>query len=161
HRTALRDFVEVNQAGIEHMPGSEQVHRRSCTHEPTPAWASSVTAAFENEQRCVAWILLYGFRNRSLRSRFPSRSHHQESVMTKTVVCPAGSAPPLAPYSPGIAADGVLYVSGMLAMDARGETVGVGDVRAQARCVLDSVQAVVEAAGGSMADVVYNMIFLK
>jgi len=81
--------------------------------------------------------------------------------MTKAVVCPAGSAPPLAPYSPGIAADGVLYVSGMLAMDAQGNTVGVGDVRAQARCVLDSVQAVVQAAGGSMADVVYNMIFLK
>ncbi|RYF67080.1 MAG: pyrimidine utilization protein C [Comamonadaceae bacterium] len=81
--------------------------------------------------------------------------------MTYQVILPAGSPPPLAPYSPGVLRDGVLYVSGMLAMEADGATHGVGDARSQTRRVLESVRSVVEAAGGSMKDVVHNAIFLK
>ena len=80
--------------------------------------------------------------------------------MPKEVVIPKGSAPPLAPYSPGAKADNVLYVSGTLAMDAEGNTVGVGDVAAQTRHILESIRSVVEAAGGAMDDVVFNTIFL-
>ena len=84
--------------------------------------------------------------------------------MAHTPIIPPGSAPPLAPYSPGVrvsAASEVVHVSGMLALDAAGAIVGVGDVRAQTRCVLDAVKAVIEAAGGSLADVAMNQIFLK
>lgn len=81
--------------------------------------------------------------------------------MPKTIVVPPNAAPPLAPYSPGVRAGGHLYVSGMLAIDSKGGFVGVGDVRAQTRHVLESVRAVVEAAGGTMQDVVHNAIFLK
>ncbi len=81
--------------------------------------------------------------------------------MPKEVIVPAGSPPPLAPYSPGTKAGGTVYVSGMLAMDKEGKTVGVGDVRAQTRAVLDAIKSVVETAGGSMTDIVYNAIFLK
>jgi aminoacrylate peracid reductase len=84
--------------------------------------------------------------------------------MSHTPVIPPGSAPPLAPYSPGVkvsAASHVVHVSGMLALDADGAIVGIGDVRAQTRCVLDAIRSVVEAAGGSMADVAMNQIFLK
>ncbi len=81
--------------------------------------------------------------------------------MPKTVIVPPGSPPPLAPYSPGTKADGIDYVSGMQAHDAAGKLVGAGDVRAQTRAVLDAVKAVVEAAGGAMADVTFNAIFLK
>jgi aminoacrylate peracid reductase len=81
--------------------------------------------------------------------------------MPKTTVVPPNSAPPLAPYSPGTKADGVVYVSGMLALDAAGKVVGQGDVKAQTRAVLDAVKSVVEAAGGTMRDVTYNAIFLK
>lgn len=84
--------------------------------------------------------------------------------MPHTPVIPAGSAPPLAPYSPGVRVSGakqVVHVSGMLALDVQGAIVGVGDVRAQTRCVLDSIRSVVEAAGGRMADIAMNQIFLK
>ena len=74
---------------------------------------------------------------------------------------PAGSPPPMAPYSPGVVADNILYVSGVLAMDASGKTVGVGDATAQTRAVLESIKSIVEAAGGTMADVTMNSIFLK
>jgi aminoacrylate peracid reductase len=76
-------------------------------------------------------------------------------------VVPKGSAPPLAPYSPGAKAGNVIYVSGTLAIDKDGKTVGVGDVKAQTRFVLESVKAVLEAAGGSLKDVAFNHIFLK
>ncbi len=81
--------------------------------------------------------------------------------MPKTIVIPPHAAPPLAPYSPGVRAGDNLYVSGMLAIDSKGGFVGVGDVQAQTRHVLESVRAVVEAAGGTMQDVVHNAIFLK
>ena len=81
--------------------------------------------------------------------------------MPKRPIIPAGSAPPLAPYSPGVLADNVLYVSGTLPLDAAGKTIGVGDVAAQTRAVLESIRAVIEAAGGTMADITLNHIFLK
>ena len=80
--------------------------------------------------------------------------------MPRTAVIPAGSAPPLAPYSPGSRAGNAVYVSGMLALDAEGKLVGPGDVRAQTRHVIESIRSVLEAAGGTLDDVTYNAIFL-
>ena len=37
--------------------------------------------------------------------------------MPKSVIIPAGSSVPLAPFVPGTLADGVVYVSGTLAFD--------------------------------------------
>lgn len=81
--------------------------------------------------------------------------------MPYKIVVPEGSAPPLAPYSPGVRAGNTVYVSGIVALDADGNTVGAGDVKAQTRHVLEAVKAVVEAAGGSMEDVAFNQIFLS
>lgn len=81
--------------------------------------------------------------------------------MAHTPIIPAGSAPPLAPYSPGVRAGNSIYVSGMLAIDKDGKSVGIGDITAQTRHVLDSVKAVIEAGGGKMSDIAYNAIILK
>lgn len=62
----------------------------------------------------------------------------------------------------GVKADRHIYVSGMLSLDPYdGSLVGEGDVTAQTRRVLDSIKEVIETAGGSMDDVVFNQIFLK
>jgi aminoacrylate peracid reductase len=84
-----------------------------------------------------------------------------EKLMSKTVIIPANSAPPLAPYSPGVKAGNAVYVSGMLALDSDGKVVGAGDIRAQTRAVIDAIKAVVEAAGGTLGDIAFNSIFLK
>lgn len=81
--------------------------------------------------------------------------------MPKEIIVPAGSPPPLAPYSPGTKANGIVYVSGMLAMDKDGKTIGVGDVKAQTRAVLNAIKSVVETAGGAMTDITMNHIFVK
>ena len=45
-------------------------------------------------------------------------------------------------------------------MDASGNLVGEGDVGAQTRQVMENIKAIPEAAGGSLEDIVYNLIFL-
>lgn len=81
--------------------------------------------------------------------------------MAKTVVIPKGSVPPLAPYSPGIKAGNAVYISGMVAMDSDGKTVGVGDAKTQTRAVLEQIKSVLESAGGKMSDITFNTILLK
>lgn len=80
--------------------------------------------------------------------------------MPMMAVIPPGSGKPLAPYSPGTLADGVLYVSGTLPFDKDNNVLHVGDAAAQTRVVLDTIKSVVEAAGGSMADITFNSIFI-
>jgi aminoacrylate peracid reductase len=80
--------------------------------------------------------------------------------MSKTAIIPPGTGVPLAPYSPGTLADGVVYVSGTLAFDKDNNVVHVGDAAAQTRHVLETIKSVIETAGGSMADVTFNSIFI-
>jgi aminoacrylate peracid reductase len=80
--------------------------------------------------------------------------------MPMTAIIPPGSGKPLAPYSPGTLADGVVYVSGTLPFDKDNNVVHVGDPSAQTRHVLETIKGVIEAAGGTMADVTFNMIFI-
>lgn len=80
--------------------------------------------------------------------------------MPKQSIIPAGTGKPLAPYVPGSMADGVLYVAGTLPFDKDNNVVHVGDAAAQTGHVLETIRGVVEAAGGSMDDVTFNMIML-
>ena len=80
--------------------------------------------------------------------------------MTHEAIITTGSAPPLAPYSPGVKSGDTVYVSGILALDSDGNAVGLGDVKAQTRHVIESIRSVVEEAGGSLSDVAFNQIFL-
>ncbi len=75
---------------------------------------------------------------------------------------PAGVPPPKGPYSQAVAVSGrrLLFVSGQVPEDESGKLVGAGDLEAQTRQVLTNLRRVVEAAGGSLADVVKLGIFL-
>ena len=80
--------------------------------------------------------------------------------MPKSIVVPEGTSKPIAPFSPGTLADGVVYVSGTLPFDANNDVVHVGDASAQTRHVLEIIKRVIETAGGTMADVTMNHIFI-
>ena len=69
--------------------------------------------------------------------------------------------PPIAPYSAGTKAGNAVYISGMLALGDGGTVLHVGDPAAQTRHVLEAVKTTLEAAGGTMEDIVMNHIFLK
>jgi aminoacrylate peracid reductase len=80
--------------------------------------------------------------------------------MPKTAIVPPGTTTPIAPYSPGTLADGVVYVSGTLPFDKQNNVVHIGDAAAQTRHVLETIKSVIEAAGGTMSDVTFNSIFI-
>ncbi|MBM7322970.1 pyrimidine utilization protein C, partial [Agrobacterium sp. S2] len=71
-----------------------------------------------------------------------------------------GTSKPIAPFSPGTLADGVVYVSGTLPFDKDNNVVHVGDASAQTRHVLETIKSVIETAGGTMEDVTMNHIFI-
>ena len=48
----------------------------------------------------------------------------------------------------------MVYVSGQVARDAAGKTVGVGDMRAQSKQVFENLKIALEAAGSDLAHVV-------
>lgn len=81
-------------------------------------------------------------------------------TMPKSVIIPAGSSAPLAPFVPGTLADGVVYVSGTLAFDQHNNVLFADDPKAQTRHVLETIRKVIETAGGTMADVTFNSIFI-
>ncbi|MFS8779513.1 RidA family protein [Synechococcus sp. R55.6] len=78
--------------------------------------------------------------------------------MPKVAIAPAGY-PAIAPYSPGVKVGNTLYISGTLALDPEGKTVG-SDIATQTRVVLDLIKSVVTEAGGTMEDIVFCSVFL-
>jgi aminoacrylate peracid reductase len=81
--------------------------------------------------------------------------------MPKSIVLPPGTSTPIAPFSPGTMADGIVYVSGTLPFDKDNNVVHVGDAAAQTRHVLEIIKSVIETAGGTMDDVTFNSIFIR
>jgi len=62
---------------------------------------------------------------------------------------------PIGPYSHGVVASGsrLLFIAGQVAWDSDGQIVGKGDLGVQYRHIMENVKAIVEDAGGTMADI--------
>ena len=84
--------------------------------------------------------------------------------MAKTIL----ESPKVSKVGPGrIMSQGVsvpagktVFVSGQVARNAQGETVGRGDIKAQTRQTLENIKAVLETAGATMDDVVKVTVFV-
>lgn len=63
-------------------------------------------------------------------------------------------------YSYGVRAGDTLHISGMVSLTADGSVVGEGDIESQVEKALADLRDVVEAAGGTMADVVRTTTYL-
>jgi len=72
----------------------------------------------------------------------------------------AGLAEPISHYTDAVRAGDLLFVSGLVAVDADGNLVGGDDVVAQARQVFDNLRQTLAAAGCSFGDVVKVTLFL-
>jgi 2-iminobutanoate/2-iminopropanoate deaminase len=89
-------------------------------------------------------------------------SHGEEAAMEKRLLQSAKLAKPAGIFSSGVKvpAGQLIFVSGQVARNAAGETVGRGDIRAQTRQALENVKAVLEAAGATMDDIVKVTVFV-
>jgi reactive intermediate/imine deaminase len=72
----------------------------------------------------------------------------------------AGLSEPLSHYTDAVRAGDLLFVSGIVPVDAGGALVGGDDVVAQARAVFDVLGRVLAAAGAAAGDVVKVTVFL-
>lgn len=81
--------------------------------------------------------------------------------MSITPLNPAGLPAPLAPYSMGVKAGNTVYVSGVLPIAADGSTFAAGDVRAQTRFVIETIQKILHEGGASLRDVAFNTVIIK
>ncbi len=67
----------------------------------------------------------------------------------------------IGPYSQAVGFGELVFCSGQIPLDpATGELVGVGDVRAQTRRVMENLGAVLRAAGADFSTVVKTTIYL-
>ncbi|HEY6451690.1 MAG TPA: RidA family protein [Steroidobacteraceae bacterium] len=66
----------------------------------------------------------------------------------------------IGPYSQAVRAGDTVYVSGQIALDPASGALVSGDIDAEIRRVFGNLQAIAEAAGGSLANVVKLNVFL-
>jgi reactive intermediate/imine deaminase len=71
-----------------------------------------------------------------------------------------GQAQPISHYTDAVRAGDLVFVSGVVPVDADGNVVGGDDVVAQTRQVFENMGAVLAAAGCTFADVVKVTLFL-
>ena len=80
--------------------------------------------------------------------------------MTK-IINSAKAPDPIGPYSHSVMAEGkMLFISGQIPFDAEGNLVG-NDIEAQTHQCLKNVKAIVEEAGGTMANIAKTTCLLS
>ncbi len=80
--------------------------------------------------------------------------------MSRVTIRANGAPSAIGTYSQAVKVGTTVYVSGQIPLDPSTMQLVVGGFRSQARRVLKNVQAVAEAAGGSLSDVVKLNVFL-
>ncbi len=80
--------------------------------------------------------------------------------MQRTTVATQKAPGAIGPYSQAIKTDTMVFVSGQLAIDpASGELI-TGDIQQETRQALTNLQAILEAAGSSLAQVVKTTVYI-
>lgn len=78
----------------------------------------------------------------------------------KIILSPDAPAP-IGPYSQAVLAEGKLYLSGQIALDAKTGNLVSGDIAVETRKVMDNLGAVLKEAGMSHANLVKCTIYLR
>lgn len=80
--------------------------------------------------------------------------------MAKQIIHTDKAPKAIGTYSQAVKVGNTVYLSGQIPLVPETMELAQGDMRAQVRRVFDNLQAVAEAAGGSLADVVKLNVFL-
>ncbi len=84
-----------------------------------------------------------------------SKETNKEIFNPPTLMKPAGYS-----HVAKITGGTLVYIAGQVSADVSGQLVGEGNLEAQAEQVFKNLKAAVEAAGGSMADLVKMNVYL-
>ncbi len=67
----------------------------------------------------------------------------------------------IGPYSQGILCQGLLFTSGQIALDPVTNSLVRGGITAETKQVLENLQAILDAGGASLKDVIKTTVFLS
>jgi len=81
-------------------------------------------------------------------------------MIKRTRIAPPGVRAPDRPYSPGLKVGNLLFISGQVPAAEDGTILATGDAAGQTRAVFANIGRILEAAGGSFADIVEINYFL-
>lgn len=79
----------------------------------------------------------------------------------KSVVTTDRGPKPIGPYSQAIQCNGLIYLSGQVALDPKTGALAEGDIRKQTERTLDNIKGILEAAGANLHHVIKTTVFLK
>lgn len=78
----------------------------------------------------------------------------------RKVICTSDAPRPRGVYSQAIVADGFVFVAGQIPVNPKTNELELGDIKSETRLTLRNVQAVLEAAGSSLGEIVRVGVFL-
>jgi 2-iminobutanoate/2-iminopropanoate deaminase len=81
--------------------------------------------------------------------------------MSKNVVYSSGAPEPIGPYSQGIQAGNLLFVSGQIGFDKTTGNLITSNINDETHMVMKNLQAILKAGGMDFSNVVKCTIFLK
>lgn len=81
--------------------------------------------------------------------------------MSKKIIVAPNAPAPIGPYSHAVQAGNMLFISGQVPVNPATNTIEATDVSGEAKQVMLNLQAVLDTAGYSFADVVKTTIFLS
>ena len=73
----------------------------------------------------------------------------------------AEAVKPIGPYSQGVISNGLVFVSGQIALDPKTNAFVKGGIREQTQRVLDNLRAVLVAGGSSLDKVLKVTVYIK
>jgi 2-iminobutanoate/2-iminopropanoate deaminase len=79
----------------------------------------------------------------------------------RDIISTADAPRAIGPYSQAIRANGLVFVSGQVAIDPATQQVIEGDIAAQTDRVLKNLSAILKAAGTALENIVRSTVFLK
>ena len=79
----------------------------------------------------------------------------------REVISTPNAPPAIGPYSQAIRANGFIFVSGQIPVDPRTQEIVEGGVAKQTEQVMNNLEAILKAAGSSLANVVRTGVYLK
>lgn len=81
--------------------------------------------------------------------------------MDKVIISTDKAPAAIGPYSQAVKVGNLLFISGQIPIDPATGNIVEGDVQAQTRQSIKNIQAICEAAGASLKDVVKTSVFVK
>jgi 2-iminobutanoate/2-iminopropanoate deaminase len=81
--------------------------------------------------------------------------------VSKKIINTPNAPLPIGPYNQAVISNGMLYVSGQIALDPATNELVMTDLETETHRVLKNLMAILEAAGSSLQQVVKATLFIK